>query len=280
MGVSRFYRAGDPDRESWTDMAEQKDFLMKSPRRLLIIEDDPQIVEILKLRLEVSGFDCVSAESGEEGLKTFYSYQPELVLIDVGLPGIDGFEVIDRLRDLSDVPVIFITARGTELDKVRGLRAGGDDYIVKPFGGDELVARIEAQLRRDGSCNNCDPTAMYEDDEIRIDLGAHEVTVRGTAVNLTAYEYRMLTVLLRHPKQVLSQEQILDLVWGSDALEAALSSVRLYIGYLRSKIERDPKNPRLIKTVRGFGYKYDPPRQKLLDDPSRGGNMPTALAAG
>jgi len=266
VGVSSFGRVGDSDRDSRTDMARQENISMKSPRRLLIIEDDPIIVDVLKLRLETSGFECISAESGEAGLKSFYSYQPDLVLVDVGLPGIDGFEVIDRLRDLSDVPVIFITARGTESDKVRGLRAGGDDYIVKPFGGDELIARIEAQLRRSAGCSNCDPTSKYEDGEIQIDLDAHEVSVRGAIVNLTAYEYRMLTVLLRHPKQVLSQEQILDLVWGSDAMEAALSSVRLYIGYLRSKIERNPKIPRLIKTVRGFGYKYDPPSQAPVDD--------------
>ncbi|MDA1258918.1 MAG: response regulator transcription factor, partial [Chloroflexi bacterium] len=178
----------------------------------------------------------------------------------VGLPEIDGYELCGRIREVSDIPVIFLTGRDNETDRVRGLKAGADDYIVKPFGAEELLARVEAALRRASmpavgaaSDNN------YSDDAITIDVDAHIVNVRGTEVSLSPHEYRMLLAFVRHANQVLSQDQLLDMAWGADALEASRDSVRLYVGYLRAKIEEDPRKPQLIRTVREFGYSYRPP---------------------
>ncbi|MDA1258168.1 MAG: response regulator transcription factor, partial [Chloroflexi bacterium] len=168
-----------------------------------------------------------------------------------------GIELCGRFREVSEVPVIFLTALGDESDRVKGLKAGGDDYIVKPFGVDELRARVAAVLRRAampaaGSAGRRD----FADGELVIDHGAHNVTVRGVPVSLTPLEYRMLSVLSSHSGQVLSQDRLLDLVWGADAMEAAPESVRLCVSHLRRKIEADPQRPRLVETVRGFGYRY------------------------
>lgn len=228
-------------------------------KTILIVDDDPDILEIVRARLEASGFRVLSAESAEAGLKSFFDNRPALAILDVNLPGMDGYELCDRIRELSQAPVIFLTARGQEIDRVRGLRGGADDYIVKPFGGEELVARIEAVLRRAGQPSVDGDDDRYSDGEVAIDFKSHIVTVRGEDVHLTGYEYRMLVAFVRHPMQVLGPEQILDLVWGNDALEASRDSVRLYAGYLRNKIEADPKSPTLIETVRGFGYRYRPP---------------------
>jgi DNA-binding response OmpR family regulator len=224
---------------------------------VLAIEDDPEISGILQVRLASEGYDVHLARCGSSGVKAFYEHRPDLVLLDVGLPEYDGFEVLNRIRELSDVPVIFISARGGEEDRVRGLRGGGDDYIVKPFGGRELVARIEAVMLR-SSAGTSGESNIYADDRVRINLDSHEVNVDGLEIQLTAYEFRLLKALVSHPNQVLSQNQLLDLVWGTDAMEAALSSVRLYVGYLRSKVEKDRSLPSLIETVRGFGYRYRP----------------------
>jgi DNA-binding response OmpR family regulator len=159
---------------------------------------------------------------------------------------------------MADTPVIFMSARGEEEDRVRGLSGGGDDYIVKPFGGRELVARIEAVLRRTSTTASATNKELYEDGRIRMDFSSHDVTIDGKSAYLTAYEFRLLKAFVSHPNQVLSHTQLLDLVWGTDALEAALSSVRLYIGYLRNKIESDRSKPSMIETVRGFGYRYRP----------------------
>jgi len=225
---------------------------------ILAIEDDSEIRGILEVRLEAEGYRVETAGCGKSGLRRFFDTKPDLVLLDVGLPEIDGFEILNRIRELSSTPVIFISARGEEEDRVRGLSGGGDDYLVKPFGGRELVARIEAVLRRVNSSSENSDDEIYEDSRIKINFSSHDVTVDGSPVFLTAYEFRLLKALVGHPNQVLSHNQLLDLVWGTDAIEAALSSVRLYIGYLRNKVEHDKQQPTLIETIRGFGYRYRP----------------------
>jgi len=231
--------------------------VLKQNATVLAIEDDPEISGILEVRLANEGYEVHLARCGKSGVKAFYEHRPDLVLLDVGLPEYDGFEVLNRIRELSEVPVIFISARGGEEDRVRGLTGGGDDYIVKPFGGRELVARIEAVMRR-SSTKTSGESNTYIDHRVNINFDSHEVSVDGRDIQLTAYEFRLLKALVSHPNQVLSQNQLLDLVWGTDAMEAALSSVRLYVGYLRAKIEQDRAMPNMIETVRGFGYRYRP----------------------
>jgi len=233
--------------------------MLEKSRSILAIEDDAEIGGILQVRLGSEGYEVEIANSGRTGLRQFFESRPDLVLLDVGLPEIDGFEILNRIREMSDTPVIFMSARGGEEDRVRGLSGGGDDYIVKPFGGRELVARIEAVLRRSVSSQTSTSNDVYEDARIRMNFSSHDVIIDGDPAYLTAYEYRLLKALVTHPNQVLSHSQLLDLVWGTDALEAALSSVRLYIGYLRNKIESDRSKPALIETIRGFGYRYRPP---------------------
>lgn len=231
-------------------------------KTVLAVDDDPEILDIIKARLEHAGYRVLTADSGEEGLKSFYNERPDLALLDISLPGIDGYELCSRIREVSQIPVIYLTARGGEDDRVRGLLGGADDYIAKPFGGKELVARIVAALRRAEMHSVEGKSDIYSDDVVTIDHRAHLVTVRGQPVDLTAYEYRLLAAFVRHPNQVLSQEQLLDMVWGADSLEASLDSVRLYVGYLRRKIEEDAQRPKIVETVRSFGYRYRLPAGK------------------
>ena len=181
-------------------------------------------------------------------MKAFYEHRPDLVLLDVGLPEYDGFEVLNRIRELSEVPVIFISARGGEEDRVRGLTGGGDDYIVKPFGGRELVARIEAVMRR-SSTKTSGESNTYIDD--RVNIG---VRFARSECRWARYPTHCIRISTAESARVTSEpgaqsKQLLDLVWGTDAMEAALSSVRLYVGYLRAKIEQDRAMPNMIETV-------------------------------
>ncbi|MCH7642599.1 MAG: response regulator transcription factor [Chloroflexi bacterium] len=227
--------------------------------KILVVDDDPEVLAVVEQRLKLAGYRVEAVETSREALRSFFEQKADLALLDVGLPDIDGFELCSRIREVSDIPVIFLTGRGTETDRVRGLRAGADDYIVKPFGAEELLARVEAALRRASMAAVGPANESYSDGEITVDIDAHVVTLRGTEISLSPHEYRMLLAFVRHPNQVLSQDQLLDMAWGADALEASRDSVRLYVGYLRAKIERDPRKPQLIRTVREFGYSYRPP---------------------
>ena len=235
------------------------DKLPVNDKTVLAVDDDPEVLDIVRARLEFGGYRVLTADTAETGLAVFYRDRPDLALLDISLPGMDGYELASRIREVSQIPIIFLTARGAEDDRVRGLTSGADDYVVKPFGGKELVARVDAALRRAGMPAIETESDVYSDEVVSIDHRAPLVTVRGQAVDLTAYEYRLLSVFVGHPGQVLGQEQLLDLVWGADAVEASIDSVRLYVGYLRRKIEEDPREPELIETVRGFGYRYVTP---------------------
>lgn len=228
---------------------------------VLAVDDDPEILDIVRTRLEHGGYRVLTADTAEAGLAAFYRDRPDLALLDISLPGMDGYELASRIREVSQIPIIFLTARSTEDDRVRGLTSGADDYVVKPFGGEELLARVNAALRRAAMPAVESETDIYSDEVVSIDHRAHLVTVRGEAVELTGYEFRLLSVFVGNPGHVLSQEQLLDQVWGADAIEASIDSVRLYVGYLRRKIEEDPRRPRLIETVRGFGYRYLTPKR-------------------
>jgi DNA-binding response OmpR family regulator len=222
--------------------------------RVLVVDDEADIRELLRELLARAGYDVVEAPNGSEALKVFYSQQPDFVILDVQMPLLDGWATLGRIRELSDVPVLMLTARAEELDKVRGLRAGADDYLTKPFGRQELLARVSANLRRAGARESVPET--YSDGFITIDFAQREVFAGDDEVALTPLEFRLLGAFVQNPNQVLSHEQLLELVWG-DERAAERDQVKLYVGYLRRKLGMDAEDSP-IETVRGFGYRYRP----------------------
>jgi DNA-binding response OmpR family regulator len=227
-----------------------------SEGRVLVVDDDADIRGLVRELLERRGFAVAEARDGREALQEFYSGRPDLVVLDVGMPGMDGWATLERIRELSDVPVVMLTARSAELEKTRGLRAGADDYVTKPFGRQELLARIEALLRRAGRREAA--AEAYSDQFVSIDFAQREVTAGSRAVELTPLEFKLLTAFVRHPNQVLSHEQLLDLVWGGT--DASREQVKLYVGYLRKKLSPEAPEETPIETRRGFGYAYRPGR--------------------
>ncbi len=227
-------------------------------KKILVIEDDEDIRTVVATRLKRAGYETAMASDGKDGLRHFYGDRPDLVVLDVAMPIMDGWQVLERLREVSNVPVLILTAATQERDKLRGLRSGADDYITKPFSGEELLARVQVALRRATSPTEESGTTSYSDAEITIDFPKHEVIVRGEQIELSPTEFRLLTVLTRNANQVLSQDQLLDEVWGRE-YAGSLDVVRLYMGYLRRKIERYHESPTLVETVRGFGYRYRRP---------------------
>jgi len=222
---------------------------------VLVVDDDSDIRGLVRELLERAGHDVLDAPDGNEGLRLFYARQPDLVILDVSMPGLEGWDVLERMRELSDVPVVMLTARAEELDKVRGLRAGADDYITKPFGRQELLARVDAALRRTPSAGESQDT--YADGFVSIDFPQRAVQAGGQPVALTPLEFRLLAAFVRNPNQVLSHEQLLELAWGS-AGAAERDQVKLYVGYLRRKLGGPEGAESPIETMRGFGYRYRP----------------------
>jgi DNA-binding response OmpR family regulator len=223
--------------------------------RLLVVDDEPDIRGLLRDVLSRAGYLVDEAPDGRTALRRLFESPPALVLLDVTMPGLDGYATLERIRDLSDVPVLMLTARGAELERVRGLSGGADDYVVKPFGHQELVARVQALLRRSRPVTVAE---SYADDFVQIDYPARRVTVRGDEVQLTPLEFRLLSVFVRHANQVLSREQLLELVWG-DAYGVSGDQVKLYVGYLRRKLLPSAPDTTPVQTVRGFGYRYRRP---------------------
>ncbi|HEY8631401.1 MAG TPA: response regulator transcription factor [Gaiellaceae bacterium] len=227
-----------------------------NPARVLVIDDDADIRGLVAELLGRAGLSVEQAEDGRSGLRALHNNPPDLVVLDVSMPELDGWETLERIRDLSEVPVLMLTARGDELERVRGLKAGADDYVVKPFGRQELVARVQALLRRAGS-GVVEQQVRYADDRLTIDFAQRAVTFDGADISLTPLEFKLLAAFARHPRQVLSRDQLLELVWG-DSYGVAGDQVKLYVGYLRRKLA--PEDPTVvpIETVRGFGYRYNP----------------------
>ena len=222
---------------------------------VLVIDDDADIRGLLRELLGRAGYEVVDSSNGREGLRALYGSTPDLVLLDVSMPEMDGWQTLERIRDVSEVPVIMLTARAAELEKVRGLKAGADDYVTKPFGRQELLARVEAHLRRSGE--RVEQPGTYADGLVTIDFAQREVTVAGQGVPLTPLEFKLLATFVRHPNQVLSHDQLLDLVWG-DSLTGSRARTKLYVGYLRQKLAVADSGESPIETVRGFGYRYRP----------------------
>jgi len=227
--------------------------------RVLVIDDDDDIRVLVATLLERTGATVRQAPNGREGLREFHAWRPDLVILDVSMPELDGWGVLERIRDMSDVPVLMLTARGDELERVRGLQAGADDYVVKPFGKQELAARVSALLRRASLGSGRDKESdSYADAYLAVDWAQARVTVGEREVQLTPLEFRLLSTFVRHPRQVLSRDQLLELVWG-DAYGVGGDQVKLYIGYLRRKLEPSAPDDVPIETVRGFGYRYKAP---------------------
>jgi DNA-binding response OmpR family regulator len=220
---------------------------------VLVIDDDEDARVLLRVMLERAGFAVTDASGGLEGLERFHASRPDLVVLDVGMPVVDGWRVLDRIREVSDVPVLMLTVRSRELEVVRGLRGGADDYVPKPFGRQELLARVEALLRRAG------PATMEEslaDELVAIDFRERRVTIDGHVLSLTPLEFKLLVTFARRPGEVLSHEQLLALVWG-DARAISRDEVRSLIRYLRQKLAAAGAGS-AVETVRGYGYRYRP----------------------
>ena len=222
------------------------------PPVIVLIEDEPQIRRFLRATLGSQGYRLHEATNGEDGLIEAASRQPDVVIIDLGLPDIDGLEVIRRLREWSRVPIIVLSGRGQERDKVAALDAGADDYVSKPFGVGELRARLRVALRHAPAGDSGEPT--FTVGGLRVDQVKRQVLIDGKEVHLTRIEYRLLTTLARHAGRVISQRQLLKDVWGPGQTEQA-HYLRVYMGTLRRKLERDPARPRYLLTEPGVGYR-------------------------
>jgi DNA-binding response OmpR family regulator len=225
-----------------------------SGSRILLLEPSAHARALSATVLERAGHRVVSSGDGHDALRRFFEHRPDLVIVELDVPGLDGFTVIARIRELSDVPVMVVTQCSGELETVRALRAGADDYVVKPFRNAELVARTEAVLRRAGGDSLPD---VVDDGLVRIDFARRSVAVAGRAVRLTPLEFKLLATMVRHPGQVMSSHQLLELVWRDPGAGNG-DEVRQYIGYLRRKL-RTVSDAAPIETVRGFGYRYEPP---------------------
>jgi len=228
--------------------------------KILIVDDNPDLVQALKLgfKLQWPESQVMAAYDGERALAVFSEESPDIVLLDIAMPGMNGFEVLRRLRQVSDVPVVMLTVKGDEQDKVRALELGADDYVTKPFGSLELMARIKAVLRRVAVPLPEATSLPFSGGDLHIDYAGRAVTVRGKPVKLTPTEYRLLCALARYPNQVLSHPTLLVRVWGSE-YRGESDFLKVYVKRLRDKIEEDPSNPRYILTEWGQGYRLAVP---------------------
>jgi DNA-binding response OmpR family regulator len=230
-------------------------------RRVLVVDDEPRMIHFIRLNLEHDGFEVSEAASGTEALEALRDTLPDLILLDVMMPDLDGFETLELIREISNVPVIMLTAKGEEDDRVRGLELGADDYITKPFSPRELVSRVRAVLRRTEMPGEPVHELIEVDDRLKIDFDRREVWVEGKLVKLRPTEYRLLYHLVQNAGWVVPHDQLLAKVWGYEYRDET-HYLRLYINYLRQKLEKDPSNPEYILTERGVGYRFIDFRRK------------------
>ncbi len=225
--------------------------------KIVIVEDEPSISEVVSLYLRRAGYEVSSFSDGLSALNELTDRLPDLIILDVMLPGMDGFTLTRKLRDQSDVPIILLTSRREESDRIAGLELGADDYVVKPFSPQELVSRVRAVLRRAGStAENTDEGALVFND-LFINPQTRDVAINGQAITLTAKEFDLLFFMAQHPRQVFTRDQLLENIWGfSHYIDPG--TVTVHIRRLREKIEKDPTSPETIVTVWGIGYKFEP----------------------
>ena len=222
---------------------------------ILIIDDDADLARIVQLSLDREGYQTVIATSGLEGLQEAYRVQPNLVILDIMMPGMDGWEVCRRLVEISNVPILMLTAKGTEADIVKGLQLGADDYLTKPFSVAELVARVQALLRRAASESQTDRSSVFSIGNLTIDLNRRLVMRDGELVDLTPTEFKLLECFVTHRDRVLPHRFLLTEVWGPEYIDET-NYLKLYVRYLRRKLEEDPADPQLIVTEWGIGYRF------------------------
>jgi len=224
-------------------------------RRVLVVDDEPRMIHFIRLNLEHDGYEVYEANSGARALERLRDQLPDLILLDVMMPDLDGFETLRLIREISSVPTIMLTAKGDEDDKVRGLELGADDYITKPFSPRELVSRVRAVLRRTETPGVAVHELIQVDGRLKIDFDRREVWVEDQLVKLRPTEYRLLYHLVQNAGWVVPHEQLLAKVWGYEYREET-HYLRLYINYLRQKLEKDPADPQYILTERGIGYRF------------------------
>jgi two-component system KDP operon response regulator KdpE len=230
-------------------------FESTAPQIILVVDDEARMRRFIRMNLELEGYQVVEAENGVQALDQIRKYTPDLVIMDVMMPEMDGFETLGMLREISTVPVILLTVRSEEEDITRGLNLGADDYITKPFSPRELNSRVAAVLRRASWPSPPPRTVLQIDDHLAVDFNRHQVIVDGERIDLRPTEYRLLYVLLQNAGWVVPHETLLAKVWGYEYRDET-HYLRLYINYLRKKIEEDPANPKYILTERGVGYRF------------------------
>jgi two-component system KDP operon response regulator KdpE len=228
--------------------------------KLLIIEDDVDLVKALDLYLSRAGYSVITALNGREGLQKLYNERPDIVLLDIAMPKMDGWEVCRRIRDMSEIPIVVLSARTQEDERVKGLKLGADDYVVKPFSLKELEARLEAVLRRTRSAKPAKDGIIFANEELVVDSGRLTVTRDGEPVPLTPTELRLLLLLAENKGRALTHRQILEKIWGAE-YRSDVDYVKLFVYRLRRKVETDPQNPRYILSERGIGYRFVNPLQ-------------------
>jgi DNA-binding response OmpR family regulator len=238
-------------------------------RRIMVVDDEERMVRFIRLNLEHDGFQVTEAFNGTQAINKVRSSLPDLILLDIMMPDIDGFEVLKIIREVSSVPVIMLTAKGEEDDRVRGLELGADDYITKPFSPRELVSRVRAVLRRTESSAGPTHGLIEVDDRLKLDFDRHEIWVEGKLIQLRPTEYRLLYHLVQNTGWVISHDQLLAKVWGYEYRDEP-HYVRLYINYLRKKLEKDPADPKYILTERGIGYRFVDYKRKKNQDQENG----------
>jgi two-component system, OmpR family, KDP operon response regulator KdpE len=224
--------------------------------RVLVVDDEPHILRALTINLRASGFEVVTAGDGTAALAAVVEHRPDIVVLDLGLPDMDGVRVIESLREWNAVPILVLSGRSDSTDKVDALDAGADDYVTKPFGMDELLARLRAMTRRHATVPD-EPAVEFG--EVRVEVGAKRVTVAGVEVRLTPTEWHLLEVFVRNPGMLLSQQRLLQTVWGP-GYENAHGNLRLYMAQLRRKLERDSSRPEYFRNEPGMGYRFEPDR--------------------
>ena len=233
-------------------------------RRILVVDDEERMVRFIRLNLEHDGFQVSEAFNGKQAVQRLRDVNPDLILLDIMMPDLDGFEVLEMVREISNVPVIMLTAKGEEDDRVRGLEKGADDYVTKPFSPRELVSLVRAVLRRTEGATGSMHGLIEVDERLKIDFDRREVWLEGKIVKLRPTEYRLLFHLVQNAGWVVSHDQLLAKVWGYEYRDEP-HYVRLYINYLRQKLEKDAANPKYILTERGVGYRFVDFRRQAKD---------------
>lgn len=227
-----------------------------SGEKILIIDDEKELADLVEMYLKAEDYIVQKANDGKDGLIKFNSFKPDMVVLDIKLPGVDGIDICKTIRMNSDIPILMLSAKTGDMDKILSLGFGADDYVTKPFSTNELIARIKAHLRRYGNSTKNHQKHILEFGDLQIDCMSYSVHVGGQAINLTAKEFELLSFLANHPNQVFTKEQLFDQVWGFEEF-GDLNTITVHVRKIREKIEKDPSKPEFIKTVWSVGYKFE-----------------------